>query len=227
MAGANMDDVSSIKGSDEVLAIRAAGGSVDAFEALVARYERRIYSFLRRRCRNSDDLAELTQATFVEAWTSIARYSPQWRFSTWIFTIASRQQTAMFRTHARQARAAHAAREKVTLRDSRSEAERLVEIEESVCIWAIAARILDPVHHTALWLRYAESFSVTEIARIIDRPAVTTRVILFRARQTLRTALEGGTAGRPEPTPSFAPASRRRLKIAARTNSGALAHVAP
>lgn len=176
--------------TDEALAQSAALGNLGAFDALTLRYEQRVYSFLRRRCRDLDVLDELTQSTFVEAWRSIQRYSPQWRFSTWLFTIATRQLTGWLRradVHRRALLSFAAAGRTV---DADDPSQSAVERESQQTIWTLVERTLDPVQQTALWLRYAESFSIGEVAHIIGRSTVTTRVILFRARQTLRSALE-------------------------------------
>ncbi len=194
--------------SDEFLAAEAGGGSQAAFEELVRRYERRVYSFLRRRCRSLHDLEDLTQNTFVEAWRSIARYSPKWRFSTWLFTIATRQLTAMLRRGSVHARAMHAigqAGEMERCGPQDDASTDAAESEEKSNLWRVVEETLDPVQQTVLWLRYAESFSILEIARIIDRPAVTTRVILFRARQALRAAVESGSV--PATVPALHEAS--------------------
>ena len=57
--------------------------------------------------------------------------------------------------------------------------------DEGFHAWALAARILRRDERSALWLRYAEDLAPVEIARILGRPGVSVRVLLFRAREKL------------------------------------------
>src|SRR5262245_42664555 len=74
----------------EELAVRAAAGSLPCFVELLGRFEGRVFNFLIRRVRLTADAEDLTQETFLRAWQNIGRYRPKFRFSTWLFTIASR-----------------------------------------------------------------------------------------------------------------------------------------
>lgn len=76
--------------SDEDLMLRYAGGQAAAFDVLVLRYRRRIYSFLLRRVRNPDRAEELLSDVFLKLHRAAPRYSPQARFSTYLYTIAYR-----------------------------------------------------------------------------------------------------------------------------------------
>jgi len=210
-----------IGAADEDLALAAARGSLAAFDTLTRRHERRVYSFLRRRCRHHDDLEDLTQSTFVEAWRCIARYSPQWRFSTWLFTIATRQLTGWLRRAEVQQRALRNIAGTAAGWDCPDDPYEIAAgLERRGTIWTTVESTLDPVQQTALWLRYAESFSIGEIARIMGRSTVTTRVILFRARQALGAAL----ADRDTEQPVHASIDELNLAAIARTMRKKVSH---
>src|SRR6185295_16913226 len=76
--------------SAEALALEAQAGSVQAFEALVARFEAPLLRFLFLRTRDAAAAEDLTQEAFLRAWKNLARYDPRWRFSTWLYTVAER-----------------------------------------------------------------------------------------------------------------------------------------
>src|SRR6478672_168395 len=83
--------------SPEDLAERAAAGSVPSFGELVTRFEVRVFNFLLRKMGSRADAEDLTQESFVRAWERITSYDRQWRFSTWLFTIASRLAVSHYR----------------------------------------------------------------------------------------------------------------------------------
>ena len=155
------------------LARRAAQGSIDAFEELAIRFEPRIYGFLCRHIGNAHDAQDLTQETFVRAWRVMARFDPNRDFATWIFVIARRVAANHFR-----ARRIH---------EELSEDFAVETIGSNVDgegLW-LAAKQLKPSYYEALWLRYAEGFSVAQAAKVMGLTTIHTKVILHRARKEL------------------------------------------
>ena len=180
----------------EELARRAAGGAVEAFEELVARFEGPLYQFLRVRVGRTEIAEELTQDAFLRAWQNLSRYDSRWRFSTWLFTLAQRLAVSHHRRR----------REETGLPEREEEGldvDPAVEVaarDEGRRLWAVADRVLSPDQRSALWLRYAEDLEAAEIGRILDRPAVTVRVLLFRAREVLARHL--APEGEEDPVPN-------------------------
>lgn len=76
--------------SDEDLMLRYAEGQAAAFDVLVLRHRRRIYSFLLRRVRNPDRAEELLSDVFLKLHRAAPRYTPEARFTTYLYTIAYR-----------------------------------------------------------------------------------------------------------------------------------------
>jgi RNA polymerase sigma-70 factor, ECF subfamily len=78
--------------SDEQLLAAYRGGDVRAFERLLARYEKPIWSFLRRFVRDAEAAEDLLQEVFLrvvrDAQEANAVWKGQSKFSTWLFTIA-------------------------------------------------------------------------------------------------------------------------------------------
>jgi len=179
--------------------VRAAqGGSREAFGHLVERFGGPLYNFLRLRATTSEDAEELAQESFLRAWSKLGSYRSTWKFSTWLFTVARRLAVSHYRaTHRRPANVPLVEDRGSTASDPSLTLSRR---EERGRIWAIAERELSAAQCSALWLRYAEDFSIAEIARILDRSPTTVRVLLFRARERLGRHLEpmgsgGGAVG--------------------------------
>ncbi|HVV49265.1 MAG TPA: RNA polymerase sigma factor [Polyangia bacterium] len=78
--------------SDEQLLAAYRGGDVRAFERLLARYEKPIWSFLRRFVRDAEAAEDLLQEVFLrvvrDAQASAAGWKGEAKFSTWLYTIA-------------------------------------------------------------------------------------------------------------------------------------------
>ena len=78
--------------SDEQLLAAYRGGDVRAFERLLARYEKPIWSFLRRFVRDAEAAEDLLQEVFLrvvrDAQEANAAWKGQSKFSTWLYTIA-------------------------------------------------------------------------------------------------------------------------------------------
>ncbi len=168
--------------SDEELAVMAQRDHVAAFAELVTRFEARLFNFLVRRTGSSATAEDIAQDAFVRAWERIGSYDPAWRFSTWIFTIASRMAVTAHRR--RRPDGPVEAAERVGRRDpDAGHAEHVAR--EGSRLWSLAKQVLGDDQHTALWLRYAEDMTIGEIARVTGRTQVGVRVTLFRARQRL------------------------------------------
>jgi RNA polymerase sigma-70 factor (ECF subfamily) len=171
--------------SDEELAVLAQRDHVAAFAELVTRFETRLFNFLLRRTGSSSVAEDIAQDAFVRAWERIGNYDPTWRFSTWIFTIASRMAVTAHRR--RRPTGPFEVAERVGRRDpDMGHAEHVAR--EGSRLWCLAEQVLGDDQHTALWLRYAEDMTIGEIAQVTGRTQVGVRVTLFRARQRLAQA---------------------------------------
>jgi RNA polymerase sigma-70 factor (ECF subfamily) len=168
--------------SDEQLARESQGGSLDAFEELVLRYEQRVYGFVLRSCSNATDAREITQDTFVKAYEALAQYDPAKPFAPWLFTIARRK--CIDRHRASPAEETAPVPDMPDLDDP---AELLARKEESAAIWECARRLLPEIQFQALWLRYANEMSIRQVAQVLRKTRTHVKVLLFRARRRLIT----------------------------------------
>ena len=75
---------------EQKLIVRARRGNADAFRAIVEAYQDRLFAFVWRMLRNHHEAEDVCQSAFVKAYESLASYSKQYAFSTWLFTIAKR-----------------------------------------------------------------------------------------------------------------------------------------
>jgi RNA polymerase sigma-70 factor (ECF subfamily) len=162
------------------LACECQAGSRDAFAALVAQFQERVYNFLLKMTGHTHDAEDLTQETFLKAWQGIGRFDPRFSFSTWLFTIAKR--TAF--NHLRSRRPVMDPSEAPEPTDHSDPSAVLSQAEERRELWRLA-RTLKPKQYQVLWLRYGEGFSVAEIAKIMGVHSIYAKVLLHRGRSQL------------------------------------------
>jgi RNA polymerase sigma-70 factor (ECF subfamily) len=82
----------------EALARAARGGDLDAFEALVRRYQRRVYGLAYQHLRDPDEAQDLAQEVFVRLYRNLDRYDPARPFQPWFWRLAGNV-AATYRRH--------------------------------------------------------------------------------------------------------------------------------
>jgi RNA polymerase sigma-70 factor (ECF subfamily) len=163
---------------DEELALEAARGHRRAFEELVCRYSARLRHFLRHRVSSDQDAEDLVQDTFLKACRNIASFDPDYRFSTWIYTIAYRLAVSRYRSLKRT-------RVPLEPDPSPEPPEELVfQRDRARRLWK-AAKKLNHSYYQALWLRYGEDMSIKEMSGVMRKSSSAVRVTLHRARLNL------------------------------------------
>ena len=75
--------------SDEEIVARIKAGQVDLFEAIVSRYQRKLINYIYRMINNLEAAMELCQEVFIKVYSSLDKYNPEYKFTTWVHRIAS------------------------------------------------------------------------------------------------------------------------------------------
>src|SRR5690606_30048645 len=144
----------------------------------------------------SEDLA---QETFVKVFNHLDSYNPKYKFSSWIFKIASNLAIDHLRRkeldtvsldgsrHARTADEAEPSR--ITLAPTDENPEELLEARELGEEIEAAIGELRVEYRTAILLRHVEGRPYEEIAEIMDVPLGTVKTYIHRARGELREML--------------------------------------
>src|SRR5215212_8425572 len=173
---------------------RTLGGDGAAFAVLVERFQRKIFRVAYAIVRDDMEADTVTQDTFVQAYTHLARFQGRAEFETWLTRIAiNRSRDALRRRRFVSL---------FTLRDDGSESETLIEpVDErpdperqllsSQLRKAIgrAERGLSSQQKTIFRLRHYENLPLEEIAEAMGLKAGTVRAHLFRAIHKIRKEL--------------------------------------
>jgi RNA polymerase sigma factor (sigma-70 family) len=75
---------------DAELLARCRAGDAHAWDSLVRRYERLVYSVALRNGLKSEDAADVCQQTFIALLESIDRLNDDYRLASWLMTVARR-----------------------------------------------------------------------------------------------------------------------------------------
>ncbi len=192
------DELDSLPDADVVRL--AQEGRERAFRELVRRYERPVFSLVYRMVRDRELAEDLAQDAFIKVLNHIDRYSPEFKFSSWVFKIANNVAIDHLRRrklntismdgspHASSAAEVEASTFDVAV----DQESALDELESRDLGQAIEAAIgeLRPEYRSCIMLRHVEGRSYEEIASTLDLPLGTVKTYIHRARHELRRALE-------------------------------------
>ncbi len=62
-------------------------GDAKAFELLIARHQHSVYNLALRFLKDSDEAEDIAQDTFIRIYKAAATYTPDAKFTTWLYTI--------------------------------------------------------------------------------------------------------------------------------------------
>jgi RNA polymerase sigma-70 factor (ECF subfamily) len=176
--------------ADRELVATAAQGLEGSFEELVRRYQRPISAYVYRMVGDYDIALDLTQEIFIKIYASLARYRPEFKFSTWIYKIAHNAAIDHLRRNAGRERSINGGTEsepqqlaiesKGLSPEQQSEREeRRIEIEGVV-------RLLPTAYRELIVLRHSQDLTYEEIVDVTGLPLGTVKNRLFRAREMMR-----------------------------------------
>lgn len=184
---------------DAELVGRAKSGDQAAFEELVCRYERRVYTLARRITGNDHDAEDVTQQTFLSALEHLANFRQEARFSTWLMRIATHAALKIIR---KRKGLPTVSLDEATdpdpdgliphpgyIADWRESPEKLAAQRETQRLIDEALAELDEKHRLVFLLRDVEGLSVKETAEATGLSEANVKVRLLRARLQLRERL--------------------------------------
>lgn len=186
---------------DRRLVDRARTGDVRAFEALVRRYERWVFTLALRMVGDRADAEDLAQEIFLKAYRGLPGFRGGSRFSTWLYAIASHHclnhlASREFRTRraARGGTPTGAHEEPPTSRldrvaDEAPGPDAVLERRDLRRMIEDALTRVTEEHRIVLILRDIQGLSYEEIAESLGLELGTVRSRLHRARMDLKARL--------------------------------------
>jgi RNA polymerase sigma-70 factor, ECF subfamily len=185
--------------SDEQIVSRIVGEGTDLFPELVRRYQGRIVSHLTRVVGGREEALDLSQEIFLKVYQALGRYNAEYKFSTWIFRIASNAaidylRKRRIRTVSMDSGPPGPGDEEPHRREFPSrELDPLGNLRNTERRQMISREIsaLPPDFRELIALRHFAGLSYEEIAETKNMPLGTVKNKLFRARAVLKDRLAG------------------------------------
>jgi len=196
--------------SDLQLVERTVAGDQRAYELLVVKYQRRIERLIGRMVRDTDQIQDIAQETFIRAYRALHQFRGEAQFYTWLYRIAVNTAKKALMDMKRNPVISENALRGNDDDDETSRIGQELTTDETPETVLAAREIAEAVNaamealpddlRQAVTLREIEGLSYEEIATAMECPIGTVRSRIFRAREAIsakvRPLLENQTGKR-------------------------------
>ncbi len=176
---------------DHKLILRAKDGDLDAFESLVKKYQKPIYALCRRMTGEHQSADDLSQETFIKAYTSLQKFKDGKSFFSWIRKISLNNSLNYLKKRKREEPLGIRETQMTeNLNGSPHELPQEQLLRNSMEVnFKEALETLPLDQKTVFILRVFENLSYKEIADLLNIPTGTVMSQLSRSRKKLKTLL--------------------------------------
>ena len=181
---------------DQDLVKRTLRGDRKAFEMIVRKYQQPLLAYVGRMVGQREMALDFTQDVFVKAYASLRSYKPRYKFSTWLFKIASnlvidhwrkKKILAFSLSEPLDPEDAGLTIEVPAIEPSISRTFELTELRRKV--EAAMEKLPGPLRELFVW-RHVNELSYEEMAEIKDLPLGTVKNRVFQAKEMIRRLME-------------------------------------
>lgn len=166
---------------------RTLAGERDAFDELVLKHQKPLYSMLYRMVSDHDDAADLLQKTFVRAFKGLGSFERRSSFKTWLYQIAINLAKNIYRD---RSRVQYVSIDDVVIRKDPHTLENLIQKENRLLLRQSLAGLPEKQRMT-LMLRVQEGKKFEEIAEIMKCSLGTSKANYHHAVQKLKKVMRG------------------------------------
>jgi RNA polymerase sigma-70 factor (ECF subfamily) len=175
--------------TETILIQKARKGNHDAFAALVDEHQHYVYNLALRVVKDENEALDLTQETFVRAWTALPNFRGQSKFRTWLYRIV----TNLCYNRLPNLRCSlndlgDDVMEEIPETKFNAPADEF-ESNETRKHLRQALADLDENYRLLITLRYQNELSYDEIASTLNLPLGTVKTGIFRAKEQLHKQL--------------------------------------
>ena len=182
------------KSAEDGIIARILAGERDLFHELIRPYEKLLYSMVFSMLRNEAEAEDAAQMAVIQAYTNLARYRGESRFSTWLVTIALNEgRTRLRKAGTLREESIDALSEETSsdytpalLTDWREIPSAALERKEVRCLLKKAIAQLPALYREVLVLRDVEGLDIEETAHALSITPASVKVRLHRARRMMQ-----------------------------------------
>lgn len=180
------------------LALKAKKGDISAFEDLVRRFERFVFTTIFFDVKNSEDAYDLSQEVFLKVYRALPSFRADSAFSSWLYRICKNTSYDFLRKANKTKTVSISSlvfddSEKADFDipddDYKNNPEEAYEKEERAMIIQKAIEELSEDHKEVIILREIDGYSYAEISGILGIEEGTVKSRIARARENLRNSL--------------------------------------
>lgn len=167
---------------DKKLVELSLAGDDIAFEYLFNRYGDAIRRLFLQRSTTTEDTEDLLQETFIKVYINLHRYSPEYTFGQWVYTIA--RNTHIDFERRRQDDISIDEKFAAPAAMTPSPEENLINLQQRSQIEHYISCL--PEHYRRLFtMRFLEDYSYDEISEKLHLPMGTVKTQIHRARERM------------------------------------------
>lgn len=174
----NMEELTDLEVIDLVL-----NKDADYFEELVKRYKNLVFSVVSRMVNQQEDVKDLSQEILIKIYKNLDKYSPEFKFSTWVMRISTNHVIDFKRkkkvTQVSFDEVSYELKDKVTPLNVIIDNEKAKKISEVL-------EELPAMYREPIFLYHEKGLSYQEIADEIDEPLSKVKNRIFRGRKLLK-----------------------------------------
>jgi RNA polymerase sigma factor (sigma-70 family) len=164
-----------------------------AYGSLMKRYRKPVYHMVFKMVKNQDDAEDLTIEAFAKAFKNLAKFNPEYTFSTWLFRIATNNCIDFIRKKKLNTTSIDSGYTNdegetvgMEIRDADMNPQEEAIHQQKIEIMRLIVKRLPPKYQSLVTLRYFDELSYEEIASEMDAPLGTVKAQLHRARELLQ-----------------------------------------
>jgi RNA polymerase sigma-70 factor (ECF subfamily) len=172
-----------IENSDNDLVQECLTGNTKAFEALIDKYQKKIFNIIYRMTNNYDDAEDITQSIFIKVYEKLEHFKPKFKFFSWLYRIALNESL----NHVNQKRRLTELDADTLIKD-KTPADDYNELEVNEHVQDALMHIA-PEQRILIVLKHFEGLSYQEIAYSLDISEKKVKSRLFDARRLLKQVL--------------------------------------
>jgi len=181
-----------VNDTDEALVERARAHDRAAFELLMRRHNQRVYRVVRSLLRDADEIEDVIQQSYLQAFLHLDQFGGNARWSTWVCRIAINEALARIRQRGRFVSIDAASEEAMAdfSKGPDGDPERKAAGREFGAMVEQAIDGLPDIYRSVLILREIEGMTTEETAAVLGVEIDVVKTRLHRARAALRAAIE-------------------------------------
>lgn len=167
---------------------RCRTGDKDAFRTIVNDFRQVIFRLAIRIMGNTTEAEDITQETFISAWTAISSYSSRSSLNTWLYRIACNKCYDRLRQMKKETARAEIS-ESIEYIQCDNNIEEEMSNKELCRIISEYTKDMPPMQKLAFTLKDIEGLSSDEICRITGITTIQLKSNLYFARKFIRNRL--------------------------------------